>query len=103
MPDDIPESVKKERLQHIIKMQEQISRQINAGMVGRSVEVLVQGQSRRPAEDGSPTFYGRTPQNKTTIFQQPVPANRIVTVDVDRTTSHTLFGQVTDPESQISN
>ncbi|MFP6593068.1 MAG: tRNA (N6-isopentenyl adenosine(37)-C2)-methylthiotransferase MiaB [Candidatus Latescibacterota bacterium] len=97
MADDVPESVKKERLQRIIKMQEEISRQINTSMVGRQVEVLVQGQNKRRADDGSATFYGRSLQGKATIFPEPVPANRIVSVDIDRTTSHTLFGKVTAP------
>ena len=97
MADNVPESVKKERLQRIIKMQEEISRQINISMVGRQVEVLVQGQNKRRADDGSATFYGRSLQGKVTIFSEPVPANRIVSVDIDRTTSHTLFGKVTAP------
>jgi len=97
MADDVPEAVKKERLQRVIELQEGISRQRNAAMMGRTVEVLVQGESRRRAEDGSPTFYGRTPQSKVTIFPQPMPANRIISVVVDRTTSHTLFGSVIPP------
>ena len=97
MADNVPESVKKERLQRIIKMQEEISRQINISMVGRQVEVLVQGQNKRHADDGSATCYGRSLQGKVTIFPEPVPANRIVSVDIDRTTSHTLFGKVTAP------
>ena len=97
MTDDVPEAVKKERLHRVIELQEGISRQRNAAMVGRTVEVLVQGESRRRAEDGSLTYYGRTPQSKVTIFPQPVPANRIIAVAVDRTTSHTLFGSVIAP------
>tara|TARA_B100000809_G_scaffold50616_1_gene45706 strand:- start:3522 stop:4928 length:1407 start_codon:yes stop_codon:yes gene_type:complete len=98
MPDDIPEAVKKERLQRVIELQEEISRQINADAVGSQVEVLVQGESKRRAKDGSVTYYGRTPQNKVTVFPQPVPANRIISVAIDRTTSHTLFGSVVPPE-----
>lgn len=98
MPDDVPEAVKKERLQRVIKLQEATSKQVNAAMVGRRVQVMVEGPSRRNAPDGSTTHFGRTPQNKVTVFPQPVPANRIVEVDVDRTTSHTLFGSVVAPE-----
>ena len=98
MPDDVPDTLKKERLQRVIELQEGISRETNATMVGRRVEVLVEGKSRRSAADGSATHFGRTRQNKTTIFPQPVPANRIVEVDVDRTTSHTLFGSVVAPD-----
>ncbi len=97
MVDDVPEAVKKERLQRIIEMQEGISREINAAMVGCNVEVLVEGESRRRADDGTATYYGRSPQSKTTIFAQPVPAHRIIRVAVERTTSHTLFGSVIPP------
>jgi tRNA-2-methylthio-N6-dimethylallyladenosine synthase len=97
MADDVPEAIKKQRLQHIIEMQEGISREINTRMVGQTVEVLVQGESRRRAEDGTATYYGRTQQNKVTIFAQPVPANRIISVAIDRTTSHTLYGDVIAP------
>ncbi|MBQ35456.1 MAG: tRNA (N6-isopentenyl adenosine(37)-C2)-methylthiotransferase MiaB [Gemmatimonadaceae bacterium] len=97
MPDDVPDPVKTERLQRVIELQEEISRQINATMVGQQVEVLVEGESRRPADDGTTTQFGRSRQGKTTIFPEPVPANRVVRVAVERTTSHTLFGSVSEP------
>ena len=49
LPDDVPEAVKGERLQHIIALQEGISRQTNQQQVGRTVEVLVEARpSGRP-------------------------------------------------------
>ncbi|MCY3667900.1 MAG: TRAM domain-containing protein, partial [Gemmatimonadetes bacterium] len=92
----VPEAVKGERLQHIIALQEGISRQINQQQVGRTVEVLVEGPSKRPAADGQPRYYGRTPQGKTAIFPQPAASNELVSVHVARTTSHTLFGDRID-------
>ena len=94
MPDDVPETTKQERLQRIIKLQEEISREVNASLVGRQVEVLTEGKSKRAAADGTPTYFGRAAQGKITIFPQPVPGNRLVSVVVDRTSSHTLFGNV---------
>ena len=93
MPDDVPESVKGERLQRIIALQEQISGEINGTYVGRRLPVLVEGPSRRSAPDGTTRFYGRTPQNKTLIFSEAVPANTLVEIEVERHTSHTLFGR----------
>ena len=93
MPDDVPESVKGERLQRIIALQEQISGEINGTYVGRRLPVLVEGPSRRSAPDGTARFYGRTPQNKTLIFSEAVPANTLVEIEVERHTSHTLFGR----------
>ena len=96
LPDDVPEAVKGERLQHIIALQEGISRQINQRQAGRTVEVLVEGPSKRPAADGQPRYYGRTPQGKTAIFSQPAASNELVSVHIARTTSHTLFGDRID-------
>ena len=94
MPDDIPEEVKGERLQQVIKLQEGISRELNQKWVGQNVEALVEGPSKRPAEDGKPRYYGRTRQGKTVIFEEETAANEIVRIAVDRTTSHTLFGSL---------
>ncbi|HEY0868436.1 MAG TPA: tRNA (N6-isopentenyl adenosine(37)-C2)-methylthiotransferase MiaB [Fimbriimonas sp.] len=43
--DQVPEPVKKERLHRMIAMQNEITCEVNAGMVGRTVEVLVEGTS----------------------------------------------------------
>ena len=94
MPDDIPEETKGKRLQQVIKLQEGISRELNQKWVGQNVEALVEGPSKRPAEDGKPRYYGRTRQGKTVIFEEETAANEIVRIAVDRTTSHTLFGSL---------
>jgi tRNA-2-methylthio-N6-dimethylallyladenosine synthase len=46
-PDDVPEPVKSERLQRLIKLQETNSRERNAEMIGKRVEVLVTGKNPR--------------------------------------------------------
>ena len=91
MPDDVPESVKGERLQRIIALQEQISGEINGTYVGRQLPVLVEGPSRRPAPDGTIRYYGRTPQNKTLIFPEAVPANTLVDIEVERPLTHAFW------------
>ena len=93
-PDDVPDEVKAERLQGIIELQEGISRQINETMIGREVEVLVEGRSRRKGRDGRPTWFGRSAQGKVTVFPQEAPANRLVRAAVEGSTSHTLYGRL---------
>jgi len=56
--DDIPLEEKKQRLNHLLALQRQIALERNSALVGRQVEVLVEGV----AGDGRP--YGRTRQNK---------------------------------------
>lgn len=94
MPDDVPEAIKGERLQQIIKLQERISGEVNAQCVGNTYSVLVEGPSRRKSPDGSERYYGRSPQNKTVIFPQPAATNSLVKVFVESNTSHTLLGNI---------
>jgi tRNA-2-methylthio-N6-dimethylallyladenosine synthase len=91
LPDDVPEAAKIERLQRLISLQEGISFQVNQAQVGRTVEVLVEGPSQRPADQGRNCF-GRSAQGKAVVFSQDAPANSLIQVRVDRASSHTLFG-----------
>ncbi len=92
IPDDVPEEVKGERLQEVIRLQERISGEINEAAVGRTVEVLVEGPSRRSGKSGIPSNYGRSLQGKTVVFPEAADPNSLVEVRVDRVTSHTLYG-----------
>ena len=92
IPDDVPEEVKSERLQEVIRLQERISGEINEAAIGRTVEVLVEGPSRRSAKSGIPRNFGRSLQGKTVVFPEAAEPNSLVEVRVDRVTSHTLHG-----------
>ena len=95
LEDDVPESVKVERLQEVIALQESISRQRNEACVGKRVEVLVEGPSKRRASDSpgvATRLYGRSEHGKTVVFPGPAPTNSVRHVRVDEVTSHTLFG-----------
>ncbi|MFN3196994.1 MAG: tRNA (N6-isopentenyl adenosine(37)-C2)-methylthiotransferase MiaB [Bradymonadia bacterium] len=91
--DDIPLEIKKARLKRLIDMQEAISGEVHQAMVGREVEVLIQGPTKR---DPSKVL-GRTSCFKTTIFPSeflPAPGT-LVKGRVVRATSHTLFAEPT--------
>ena len=90
--DDVPESVKGQRLAHIIDLQESISADMNRKWVGETVEVLVEGASKRPAADGRATTFGRSPQAKTVIFPGAATPNSMARIEILSTTSHTLLG-----------
>ena len=64
LPDDVPEEVKIERLNRMIALQNDLSLQSNLKDVGKVFEVLVEGRSKRNADD----FFGRTSQNKVVVF-----------------------------------
>ena len=59
-PDDVPLTLKKQRLNRLLALQREIAVERNQALVGRQVEVLVEGV----AADGRP--FGRTRQNKVT-------------------------------------
>ena len=90
LPDDVPETVKGERLKRIIELQENISADLNTAVVGDTVAVLVEGESRRDAD----RYYGKTDGFKTTVFPKADShIGDIVNVRVHSTTAHTLIGQ----------
>ncbi|GBC97547.1 tRNA-2-methylthio-N(6)-dimethylallyladenosine synthase [bacterium HR17] len=85
-PDQIPEPVKKRRLQELIALQNEIQQRKNEREVGKIVEVLVEG----PSEKNPKKLSGRTRTNKTVVFEGP-PALRGKFVHV-RTTRAYLWG-----------
>ena len=91
IPDDIPEHVKGKRLSDLITMQEEICLERFRSYVGQTVEVLINGESRKSDDD----WVGRTDCFKTTIFPKlPGTApGQVVKVEVTHTTSHTLLGR----------
>jgi tRNA-2-methylthio-N6-dimethylallyladenosine synthase len=91
MVDDVPEEIKGERLQRIIALQEQICAEKNQPMIGQTVQVLVEGPSKRQKKNG-PTLFGRSPQGKVVVFPQQAETNTLVQVHIDRVSPHTLFG-----------
>lgn len=89
-PDDVPDPVKKARIKALIEQQEQISKARYAAQIGRTVEVLIQGPSRRDPNQ----LIGRTSDFKTTILNGAVGGpGDMVGVEIVGATSHTLFGE----------
>ena len=64
LPDLISEEEKVRRLNEIIELQTQLSLESNEREIGKVVDVLVEGYSKRSTED----MYGRTSQYKTVVF-----------------------------------
>ena len=62
--DDVPDTVKRRRLNELINLQSEISRDKNRAQVGRTVQVLVEGRSDKDAS----RLAGRTRNNKLVVF-----------------------------------
>ncbi len=91
MEDQIPEETKKERLERLMGLQNQISLEKNQKMLGEVVEVLVDGKSKNDLK----MYSGRDRKNKLVIF--PSKKNikgELVKVKIERVQSFTLFGEL---------
>ena len=105
MGDDVTEGVKNRRLGEIIDLQRSLSLRRNKTLIGDTVEVLIEGWSKRSVKE----FCGRTDTNKTVVFPKNGDViGDYVRIRIERANSATLFGtkiehvphQVTVLESQ---
>ena len=46
MPDDVPPEIKQARIDRIMAMQKRVSRKINRSFIGKTLDVLIEGQDR---------------------------------------------------------
>ena len=92
LPDDVPESVKKERLQVLQTRIQQHARQIGLGMVGTTQRVLVTGFSKK--DPGQ--LQGRTENNRVVNFPSADAGwiNRFANVAITEALPNSLRGQL---------
>ncbi len=89
MADQVPEEVKRERLQRLVATVQRVAAAGNARRVGLVEEVLVEGPSRTdPA-----LLRGRTRRNTTVNFRGSARPGEIVSVRITAATSTTLRGE----------
>ena len=116
-PDDIPDAVKRRRNHELLQVQESMSLEANRAMVGRNVDVLVEGFSKaalkaQQAEQTrgeevtwrrSDQLVGRTIRDEIVVFNgSPEDIGRITGVTIEAATALTLHGSLTAP-SGIAN
>lgn len=90
MRNDVPLEVKKDRLQRLIALQEQISIERNREEIGRVHEVLVEGPARRGGD-----MMGRTRTDKTVVFPGDESlAGQLINVRIAGAWPHSLRGEV---------
>jgi len=88
MVDQVPDEVKRERIERLVEVVQQVAHTRNAQRVGRVEEVLVEGPSRTDPE----LLRGRTRRNTTVNFTGAAQPGELVDVRVDAATSTTLRG-----------
>jgi len=88
LPGQVPEEVKRERIERLIDLVQRLAREQNAERVGRVEQVLVESPSRTdPA-----VLRGRTRRNTTVNFAGPASPGELVDVRIESSTSTTLRG-----------
>jgi tRNA-2-methylthio-N6-dimethylallyladenosine synthase len=92
LKDDVPEEVKKRRLQEIIRLQTQVSYRHNQKDIGKTFKVLIEGDSKKSDQD----WKGRNTQNKMIVFPKigECKPGDYVHVRVTDATSATLIGEI---------
>jgi len=91
--DDVPEDVKKRRLEEIIALQNSHSRESYKNDIGKVFRVLIEGDSKRSADHWS----GRNSQNKVVVFPKEhyeLTKGDYVNVKIGEATSATLIGTI---------
>ena len=95
LPDNIPEEEKVRRLNEIIALQNNLSLESNQREIGKVVEVLVEGFSKRSHDD----MYGRTSQYKTVVFPRGGHhIGELVNVRIISASAATLKGEPVENE-----
>jgi tRNA-2-methylthio-N6-dimethylallyladenosine synthase len=94
MDEQLPEQVKEERNQELLKVQGEITMRKNAALIGTRQEVLCEG----PSKTNKARLSGRTPQNKIVIFDGDAErmTGEIFEIAVEDSTGFTLYGTAGD-------
>jgi tRNA-2-methylthio-N6-dimethylallyladenosine synthase len=91
--DDVPQDIKKKRLQEIVEVQNRLSRESNQQDIGKTFKVLIEGDSKRSDMD----WMGRNSQNKVVVFPKEnygLKKGDYVEVTVHESTQATLLGKI---------
>jgi tRNA-2-methylthio-N6-dimethylallyladenosine synthase len=88
MPEQIPDELKRERIERLVEVVQRVAAERNAGRVGMVEEVLVEGASRTASE----LLRGRTRRNTTVNFSGEAAPGELVPVAIASATSTTLAG-----------
>ncbi|WP_093069781.1 tRNA (N6-isopentenyl adenosine(37)-C2)-methylthiotransferase MiaB [Thiothrix caldifontis] len=97
LPDDVPQSVKKDRLQHLQTRILAQANAISAAMVGTVQRVLVERPSRKHEQ-----MAGRTENNRVVNFDgQPNLIGRFVDVRITEAQPNSLRGEIVAVESEV--
>jgi tRNA-2-methylthio-N6-dimethylallyladenosine synthase len=88
MPEQVPDEVKRERIERLVDVVQRVAAERNESRVGTVEEVLVEGPSRTEPD----LLRGRTRRNTTVNFSGDAAPGDLVEVEIASATSTTLRG-----------
>ncbi|MFQ5947928.1 MAG: tRNA (N6-isopentenyl adenosine(37)-C2)-methylthiotransferase MiaB [Acidimicrobiia bacterium] len=88
--DQVAPEVARERFERLADLQREISLQKNQELVGRTLEILTEGPSRKDPEVAT----GRTRTNKVVHIEGEHPAGAFLDVEIEHAAPHHLIGRV---------
>jgi tRNA-2-methylthio-N6-dimethylallyladenosine synthase len=91
--DDVPEEIKKRRLEEIVALQSKLSLESNQCDIGKSYKVLIEGDSKKDKA----AWKARNSQNKVVVFPKENHSYKkgdFVTVTITACTQGTLLGTI---------
>jgi len=93
LPGQVPEELKRERIERLIELVQKLAREKNRARIGSTEQVLVEGPSRTDET----LLRGRTRRNTTVNFSGTAHAGDLVDVHIEDATSTTLRGAQVKP------
>jgi tRNA-2-methylthio-N6-dimethylallyladenosine synthase len=94
--DDVPEEVKRRRLDEIVKLQNALSLASNKKDIGKTFRILIEGDSKKSSDD----WRGRSSQNKVVVFtkEESYKKGDYAWVKIEDCTGATLIGRIVKDE-----
>ena len=100
-PGQIPESVKQERFDILMQLQQELSLVCNRKLIGRRIEVLVEGKDSETGETVGRSRWDAPEIDQTVRLQGDIPPATRVWVTITSATEYDLFSQI-EPQQVLS-
>jgi len=108
MIDNVPDPIKRQRNIELLELQNQISYEDNQKLIGKTVEILVEGPSKKPhlnipkdqldPENPLLQLTGRTPGDQIVVFNGTRNLiGQIINTKIEKASALTLFGNYLSP------
>lgn len=100
LEDNIPLEVKQNRNMELLEVQNQIATNFNTRFTNQTVEVLVEGLSKKPhlnraENEDNPQLIGRTATDYIVVFNGPETlTGQFANIKINKTSALTLFGEL---------